>query len=79
MLDIGQGLFANPVLAYGLVFSLQAVGMMAAIGLLNRVNLQEFRTDAKTAIATVFQGDLDWNTVGFNSQVLGEAFKAKFF
>lgn len=59
MLDIGQGLFANPVLAYGLVFSLQAVGMMAAIGLLNRVNLQEFRTDAKTAIATVFQGDLD--------------------
>ena len=58
-LDLGKGLFSHPVAAYGFVFSLQVVGMIGAIVFLNRVNLQEFRTDAKAAITTVFQGDLD--------------------
>jgi MFS transporter, BCD family, chlorophyll transporter len=58
-LDLGKGLFPVPLAAYGFVFGLQVLGMMGAIAFLNRVNLQEFRTDAKAAIATVFQGDLD--------------------
>ncbi|MBD2020231.1 BCD family MFS transporter [Leptolyngbya sp. FACHB-36] len=59
VLDVGTRLFASPVLAYGLVFALQAVGMIAAVGLLNRVNVAEFQADAKGAIAHVIQGDLD--------------------
>jgi MFS transporter, BCD family, chlorophyll transporter len=58
-LDVGRGLFPNLVTAYGLVFGLQALGMIAAIIMLNRINLQEFRTNAQAAIATVFQSDLD--------------------
>lgn len=59
VLDIGRTLFKVPVLAYGLVFALQAVGMLVAIWLLNRVNVQEFRTSAQEAIATLMQNDLD--------------------
>lgn len=59
VLDIGRTLFKVPVLAYGLVFALQAVGMLVAIWLLSRVNVQEFRTNAKEAIATIMQNDLD--------------------
>ncbi|MFB2936391.1 BCD family MFS transporter [Aerosakkonemataceae cyanobacterium BLCC-F154] len=59
VLDIGRTLFQLPVLAYGLVFALQAVGMLLAIWLLSRVNVQEFRANAKEAIATLMQNDLD--------------------
>jgi MFS transporter, BCD family, chlorophyll transporter len=60
LLDLGRGLFgSNVMLAYALVFGVQAVGMIAAIALLSRLNLQEFRTTAQAAIATVFQSDLD--------------------
>ncbi|HEY9296254.1 MAG TPA: BCD family MFS transporter [Phormidium sp.] len=59
VLDIGRTLFKVPVLAYGSVFALQAVGMLLAIWLLNRVNVQEFRTTAKEAIATLMEKDLD--------------------
>jgi BCD family chlorophyll transporter-like MFS transporter len=59
VLDIGRALFNVPVLAYGLVFALQAVGMLLAIWFLNRVNVQEFRTSAKEAIATLMETDLD--------------------
>ncbi|MBE9225949.1 BCD family MFS transporter [Phormidium sp. LEGE 05292] len=59
VLDIGRTLFQVPVLAYGLVFALQAVGMLLAIGLLSRVNVQEFRTSAREAIATLMENDLD--------------------
>ncbi|HEY9665304.1 MAG TPA: BCD family MFS transporter [Coleofasciculaceae cyanobacterium] len=59
VLSVGKALFASPVLAYGLVFALQAVGMLAAIWFLNRVNVREFRDNAKAAIAAVMEGDLD--------------------
>lgn len=59
VLNLGTLLFAKPVLAYGLVFGLQAIGMVAAVGLLSRVNVQEFQANAKAAIATVIGSDLD--------------------
>lgn len=59
MLNIGKALFANAVLAYGLVFALQALGLILSIFLLNKVNVREFQDNAKTAIATVMAGDLD--------------------
>ncbi len=59
VLSIGETLFTAPVFAYGLVFALQAVGMIAAIWFLGRVNVQEFRDNAKQAIATVMESDLD--------------------
>lgn len=59
VLDLGRQLFTTPVLAYGLVFALQAVGMVLAVWFLGRVNIQEFRDNAKDAIAAVMEGDLD--------------------
>lgn len=59
VLDIGRTLFKVPLLAYGLVFALQAMGMLLAIWLLSRVNVQEFRTSAQDAIATLMENDLD--------------------
>lgn len=59
ILDLGKAIFAVPLLAYGLVFALQALGMLLAIGLLNRVNVVEFQNTTKAAIATVMEGDLD--------------------
>jgi BCD family chlorophyll transporter-like MFS transporter len=58
-LDIGKRVAANPVAAYGLVFALQAICMIVAITLLNQVNVQEFRTNAKDAIASVIASDRD--------------------
>jgi BCD family chlorophyll transporter-like MFS transporter len=59
VLDMGKALFTTPVFAYGLVFGLQALGMLGAIALLNRVNVSEFRTSTNQAISTVMEGDLD--------------------
>ncbi len=59
LLDVGEWLFSLPVLAYGLVFATQALGMVAAVGLLSRVDVQEFRANAKDAIAAVIRNDLD--------------------
>jgi MFS transporter, BCD family, chlorophyll transporter len=59
VLDLGRQVFTAPVLAYGLVFALQAVGMVVAVSLLGRVNVQEFRDNARAAIAAVMEGDLD--------------------
>lgn len=59
VLDLGRTIFTSPVLAYGLVFGLQAVGMVLAVWFLGRVNVQEFRDNAKAAIAAVMEGDLD--------------------
>ncbi len=59
VLDFGKTLFTTPLLAYGLVFSLQAVGMILAVWLLSRVDVTEFRTNAKQAIAAVLESDLD--------------------
>ncbi|MBW4647737.1 MAG: BCD family MFS transporter [Kastovskya adunca ATA6-11-RM4] len=59
VLTIGKALFTTPLLAYSLVFGLQAVGMLVAIGLLKRVNVKEFRRNTKDAIAAVMEQDLD--------------------
>jgi BCD family chlorophyll transporter-like MFS transporter len=57
--DAGRKLFSNLVLAYGLVFAVQAACMALAVWFLKRVNVQEFRTNAREAIATVIENDLD--------------------
>lgn len=59
VLDLGKLLFTNLTLAYGLVFGLQAIGMLAAVWLLRRVNIAEFRSNTKAAIASVLEADLD--------------------
>ncbi len=59
VLDVGKALFSNLVLAYGLVFMLQSLGMLLAVWFLSRVNVREFRTNAKQAIATILEGELD--------------------
>ena len=59
VLDIGKSLFTNVVFAYGLVFGLQALGMLLAIWLLRRVNVKEFQSNARNAIATVLESELD--------------------
>ena len=45
--------------AYALVFVVQAVGMMIAIALVSRVDIQEFQLDAKQAITAALETDLD--------------------
>ena len=45
--------------AYALVFGTQAVGMLVAIALVSRVDVQEFQMDAKRAIAAALENDLD--------------------
>lgn len=70
ILDLGKGVLGlfygpNPVPetnllpAYSLVFGLQAVGMVGAVVLLNRVNVQEFQETSKMAIAAVLEGELE--------------------
>ncbi|EKQ70634.1 PUCC protein [Leptolyngbyaceae cyanobacterium JSC-12] len=58
-LDIGKRLTSDLVTAYSLVFLLQAVCMIAAIFLLRRVSVQEFKMNAKDAIAAVIASDSD--------------------
>ncbi|MEL7141633.1 MAG: BCD family MFS transporter [Cyanobacteria bacterium J06643_4] len=45
--------------AYGLVFFVQALGMLCAIALVSRVNIQAFQLDAKQAITAVLENELD--------------------
>ncbi|MBW4561756.1 MAG: BCD family MFS transporter [Mojavia pulchra JT2-VF2] len=59
VLDIGRKLLPSLELAYGLVFLLEAVGMVVSIWFLNRVNVTEFQTSTKQAIASVLESDLD--------------------
>ncbi|WP_413173104.1 BCD family MFS transporter [Anabaena azotica] len=60
VLDLGRNLLTNNlVLAYGLVFALEAVGMLVSIWFLNRVNVTEFQTNTKQALASVLESDLD--------------------
>jgi len=59
ILDFGRQLFSAPLPAYSLVFGLQAVAMLVAIYILTQVSVKEFQTNAKRAIATVMEGDLD--------------------
>lgn len=59
VLAVGQQLFSQAVLAYGLVFVTQVMGMMFAVWLLRSVNIKEFQENTKSAIAAVMAGDLD--------------------
>ncbi|NER21235.1 MAG: BCD family MFS transporter [Symploca sp. SIO1C2] len=59
VLSIGEALFKVPMLAYGLVFAIQAVGMLVAIWFLGRVNVKEFRDNTQAAIKTVMESDLE--------------------
>lgn len=60
VLTVGKQLFAtNLVLAYSTVFGLQALGMLLAVWFLSWVNVDEFRSNARAAIADVLAGELD--------------------
>ncbi len=59
ILDIGKSIFAVPLLSYGLVFVIQAVGIILAIIILERVNVKEFKETTGKALSTVMEGDLD--------------------
>lgn len=59
LLDITKKLTTDLVAAYGFVFLLQAVAMLIAIGLLGRVNVQEFQAKSKEAIAAVMGSELE--------------------
>ena len=59
VLDIGKQVFGTPIFAYSFVFVCEALVMLLAAFLLGRVNVQEFRTDAKQAIAAVFANEID--------------------
>jgi MFS transporter, BCD family, chlorophyll transporter len=58
LLDLGRQVLKTPMWAYGAVFVLPIFGMMLAIKLLSRVNVKEFQTEAKAAIAQVLEQDL---------------------
>jgi MFS transporter, BCD family, chlorophyll transporter len=60
LLDFGRALFGSQTLsAYGLVFTAEALLMLAAVTLLNKVNVAEFRDRTQTAISTVLAQELD--------------------
>lgn len=60
VLDIGKKIFSDSnSLAYSFVFICEAAVMIVAVFLLSRVNVREFRSDAKQAIATVFANEID--------------------
>lgn len=59
ILNFGKWVFPVPTLAYGMVFVIEALGMLLAVWLLRRVNVEEFRDNAKQAIATVIEGEID--------------------
>lgn len=59
VLNVGKDLLNDPILAYGSVFVLQAIGFMLAILLLGRINVKEFQDNARVTIAKVMQGDID--------------------
>jgi MFS transporter, BCD family, chlorophyll transporter len=59
VLNVGKALSPAPMVAYGAVFVLQAIGLLVAIVLLSRVNIKEFRDNAKQAISSVMGNELD--------------------
>ena len=59
VLDVGKKIFSASIYAYSFVFVCEAAIMIIAVSLLSRVNVQEFRTDAKKAIATVFANEIE--------------------
>ena len=59
ILDLGKTVFSVPLIAYSLVFFMQAVGMLLAILILDRVDVKEFQDNTRKALSTVMEGDLD--------------------
>ncbi|MEM7595554.1 MAG: BCD family MFS transporter [Cyanobacteria bacterium P01_A01_bin.83] len=59
VLDLGKGIFSSTLMSYGLVFTIQALGMFLAIAILNQVNIEEFKESTGKALTTVLEGDLD--------------------
>jgi MFS transporter, BCD family, chlorophyll transporter len=59
VLDIGKGIFNEPLISYGLVFTMQALVMILAILILERVDVEEFKDNTRRALSTVMEGDLD--------------------
>ncbi len=59
ILDLGKNIFTSLLLAYSLVFVIQAIATIAAIIILERVDVREFKETTSKALATVMEGDLD--------------------
>ena len=59
ILDLGKSIFAVTLLSYSLVFAIQAVAMILAIVILDRVDVKEFKESTGNALSTVMEGDLD--------------------
>ncbi len=60
LLDVGRSLFASqPLFAYGLVFTLEALLMLVAVVMLDKVNVIEFRDRTQAAISTIIAQALD--------------------
>ncbi len=59
VLDLGKSFFATPLLAYSLVFMIQAVFMVLAIVILANVNVSEFKETTTKALSTAMEGELD--------------------
>ncbi|HEY9771407.1 MAG TPA: BCD family MFS transporter [Coleofasciculaceae cyanobacterium] len=59
ILDIGKSIFAVPLFSYSLVFIMQAIGIILAIIILERVDVKEFKETTGKALSTVMEGDLD--------------------
>lgn len=59
VLNIGKAVFSLPALSYGLVFLVQAIGMLFAVWLLGRVDVKEFKENARAAIDTVLRGEIE--------------------
>jgi BCD family chlorophyll transporter-like MFS transporter len=59
VLNFGKIVFSAPVMAYSLVFVLQAIGMIVAVSILRAVNIKEFQNTTKAAIATMMEGELE--------------------
>ncbi|MDX2270844.1 MAG: BCD family MFS transporter [Cyanobacteriota bacterium] len=59
VLSVGRQWFDQPIFSFGLVFGLQMVGMVVAVLLLSRVNVEAFRHDTQQVITQVLAADLD--------------------
>ncbi|MEL6911621.1 MAG: BCD family MFS transporter [Cyanobacteria bacterium J06598_4] len=59
ILDIGKSIFELPLLAYSLVFAIQAVGVILAIAILERVDVKELQENTNKALTTILEGELD--------------------
>jgi BCD family chlorophyll transporter-like MFS transporter len=59
ILDVGKSIFSVPLLSYSLVFGIQAIAMILAVVILDRVDVKEFKENTNNALSTVMEGDLD--------------------